>query len=85
MKAHERETAEHEKIKLRKKLNADTLLANMRDGFEQVKDHRPGKVQHTLADTFMAGFAIFSLKAPSLQALDDEEKESPITLKPFTG
>lgn len=62
MKTRKRETARNEKIRLRKHLNADALFATMRAGFNKIEDHRPGKVQHSLADTLMAGFAMFSLK-----------------------
>ena len=70
MKTHKRKTERDEKIRLRKHLNADALFATMRAGFNTIKDHRVGEVQHTLADTLMSGFAMFSLKDPSLLAFD---------------
>jgi hypothetical protein len=42
----------------------------MRAGFAQVKDQRVGVVKIALADALMAGFALFSLKDPSLLAFD---------------
>lgn len=60
-----------EEIKLRKHLNADALFATMRKGFAGIRDHRAASVSHTLADTLMAGFAVFSLKDPSLLAFDE--------------
>lgn len=61
MKAGKQETVRAKKVMMHKLLNADALLATMQPGFEKVKDNRPGKVKHTLVDTLMAGFAIFSL------------------------
>lgn len=55
-----------EEIKLRKHLNADALFATIRKGFAGIRDHCAASVSHTLADTLMAGFAVFSLKDPSL-------------------
>jgi hypothetical protein len=85
MKTRERETARKEKIRLRKHLNADALFATIRAGFKKIKDHRPGTVQHTLADTLMAGFAMSSLKDPSLLAFDERRFEEPHNLKTIYG
>ena len=85
IKARKQETARAKKIRIRKHLNADALLATMRSGFEKVKDNRPGKVQHTLADTLMAGFAMFSLKDPSLLAFDERRFTEPHNLKTIHG
>lgn len=81
IKTRKQETARVKKIRIRKHLNADALLTTMRSGFEKVKDNRPGKVQHTLADTLMAGFAMFSLKDPSLLAFDERRFTEPHNLK----
>ncbi len=70
---------------MRKHLNADALLATMRSGFEKVNDNRPGVVQHTLADTLMAGFAMFSLKDVSLLAFDEQRFDEPHNLKTIYG
>ena len=69
VKASIRKAAHIEKIRLRKDLNADALFATMRSGFEKIKDHRPGQVQHTWTDTLMLAFAMFSLEDPSLLPL----------------
>ncbi|MFW8602559.1 transposase, partial [Desulfobacterota bacterium M19] len=78
-------TARVNKIKLRKHLNADALFATMRTGFNKIKDHRSGKVQHSLADTLMAGFAMFSVKDPSLLAFDERRRDKPQNLKTIYG
>jgi hypothetical protein len=85
MKANKRETARNEKIRLRKHLNADALFAAMRTGFSTIQDHRPGEVQHSLADTLMAGFAMFSLKDPSLLAFDERRLAGPHNLRTIYG
>ena len=58
------------KIKLRQHLNADSLIAAVRSGFEQIQDHRNSNATISLADALMSGFAVFSLKDPSLLAFD---------------
>jgi len=72
-------------IKLRKHLNADALIATMRTGFNKIKDHRPGNVQHSLTDALMAGFAMFSVKDPSLLAFDERRLDEPLNLKTLYG
>jgi hypothetical protein len=85
MKAHKRKTERTEKIRLRKHLNADALFATMRGGFSTIQDHRTGQVQHTLADTLMSAFAMFSLKDPSLLAFDERRFAEPHNLKTIYG
>jgi hypothetical protein len=81
MRARKRKSARNEKIRLRKHLNADALFATMLAGFKKIKDHRPGTVQHSLADTLMSAFAMFSLKDPSLLAFDERRFAEPHNLK----
>jgi len=85
MKTHKRETARNENIRLRKHLNADALFSTMQAGFNKISDHRPGKVQHSLSDTLMSGFAMFSLKDPSLLAFDERRLAEPHNLKTIYG
>ncbi len=49
------------------------------------KTSGPGKVQHSLSDTLMAGFAMFSLKDPSLLAFDERRFAEPHNLKTIYG
>jgi hypothetical protein len=60
---------------VRKHLSADALLGLMRTGFADIADHRPGKPDIALPDALMSAFALFSLKAPALLALDRERTE----------
>src|SRR4030042_3984635 len=51
-------------------LSPDSLFALMRSGFEQVPDQRAENVTISLPDALMSGFALFSLKDPSILAFD---------------
>ena len=85
VKTHNRDIARNKEIKLRKHLNADALFATMKTGFEKVEDYRPGDVHHCLADVLMSGFAMFSLKDPSLLAFDERRGLEPHNLKTIYG
>jgi len=54
-----------------KSLCADRLFALVRAGFEQVPDQRAENASISLADALMSGFAMFSLKDPSLLAFEE--------------
>ena len=62
-------------MKTRKNLSANGLFKRVMNGFGAVKEHRKGDVKIGLADTLMAGFAMFSLKDPSLLAFDERRGE----------
>lgn len=85
IKARKQKAARIEKIKLRKHLNADALFATMHSGFKKVVDNRSGNVQHSMADTLMSGFAMFSLKDPSLLAFDGRRILAPRNLMTIYG
>ena len=59
---------------MRKHLNTDSLFNSMRTGFDKITDHRPGNHNISLTDALMSGFAVFSLKDPSLLAFDQRRK-----------
>lgn len=59
-----------ESSKLRKHLNADALFKALHDDFSNVSDFRQGDPDISMADALMSGFAMFSLKDPSLLAFD---------------
>jgi hypothetical protein len=84
-KAHTREITRNAEIKMRKNLNADALFATVRIGFSQIEDHRPGNIHHSLDDVLMAGFAMFSLKDPSLLAFDERRSKGPHNLMTIYG
>ena len=56
--------------RIRKDLNADALFGLVKSEFERVPDWRTGDVDIPMADALMSGFALFSLKDPSLLAFD---------------
>jgi len=59
--------------KLRKDLCADALIAGLRSNFSKVDDSRNG-AKISLTDTLMSGYAIFSLKYPSLLSFEKSQK-----------
>src|SRR5688572_10316982 len=61
--------------KVRKHLSADALLRSLRDFFGRVPDTRHCNASIPLPDALMAGFALFSLKDPSLLAFDQRRCE----------
>jgi hypothetical protein len=61
--------------KARKDLSADALFRLIHSGFEAIPDSRTN-TSFPLADALMSGFAMFSLKDPSLLAFDDR-RQSP--------
>ncbi len=54
--------------KVRKHLSADALYALVGGSFGRIPDHRDGKSTIPLRDALLSGFAMFSLKDPSLLA-----------------
>jgi len=71
--------------KTRKHLHADALFGQIRTAFAQIKDHRPGNIEISFADALMSGFAVFSLKDPSLLAFDQRRQEGDPNLKRVYG
>jgi hypothetical protein len=59
----------------RKHLSFDPLVHQIRQRAEQIPDSRIGSGNYQLADAIMAGFAMFSLKDPSLLAFQDRRKD----------
>ena len=80
-----RETQTYRKIKMRAHLNADALFATIRKDFAKVPDHRAANASIPLADALMSGFAMFSLKDPSLLAFDERRLERPESLHGVFG
>jgi hypothetical protein len=60
--------------RVRKELCADALLSTLKSEFSQVSDWRAGEVDISMADALMSGFAMFSLKDPSLLAFEERRK-----------
>ncbi len=62
-------------MKTRKYLSANGLFKQVRQGVAKIKDHRTEQAEIPLADALMSGFALFSLKDPSLLAFEARRKE----------
>ena len=56
--------------KARKHLSADALIGCVHRSFQRIPDTRHTKATISLPDVLMSGFALFSLKDPSLLAFD---------------
>ena len=83
---HQSKIKREKQIKLRKHLNADVLIKKtVKGGFAGIKDHRTENVGISLTDTLMSGFAMFSLKDPSLLAFDERRVASPSNLMTIYG
>jgi hypothetical protein len=63
------------KFKPRKHLNADALIGALRSTFEELPDPTPHVGETSLADALMSGFAMHSLKDPSLLAFQNRRKD----------
>ena len=61
--------------KARKHLSADALFSVVRSLFATIPDARRSEAVITLADALMVGFAMFSLKCPSLLDFDRQRAE----------
>lgn len=62
-------------MKINQQLSASSLYEIVRSGFGAIKDQRTGNAAITLQDILMCGFALFSLKDPSLLAFDARRAE----------
>lgn len=60
--------------RIRKDLCADALLHMLKAEFSQVAEWRVGAVEISLADALLSGFAMFSLKDPSLLAFEERRQ-----------
>lgn len=85
VKAKTKKIAREKEIRLRKHLNADAQFHALRISFANIEDKRTGNGKHSLADALMSGFAMFSLKDPSLLAFDQRRSASSHNLKTIYG
>ena len=51
------------------------MLQTLYQQFSAIPDHRLGRTDIALADALMSGFAVFSLKEPSLLSFDHRRRE----------
>jgi hypothetical protein len=55
-------------------LSFDSLMEMLSDHFDRVPDHRAANASYALGDLLRAGFAMFSLKSPSLLAFKKQTR-----------
>lgn len=60
---------------VRRTLSADALYALLRQGFQEIPDHRASDASISLVDVLMSAVAMFSLKDPSLLAFDGRRND----------
>lgn len=80
-----RPVATRTKRTVRKKLNADSFLALVRQDFHKVADSRANNSKISVADALMSALAMFQLKDPSLLAFDKRRQEEPENLHSMFG
>ena len=73
------------KARVRKHLSADALFSTVYHEFEKVPDPRSGEVEIRLSDALMSGFAMFSLKDPSLLVFEERRKSEAHNLRAIYG
>lgn len=73
------------KAKVSKHLSADALIREVRRGFNKIPDYRSGDIEISLADALMSGFAMFSLKDPSLLFFEKRRLEGKHNLNSIYG
>lgn len=62
-------------LQLRKSLSAPSLLAQVRQEFDRLKENRIKTLSYKLTDVLMSALAIFGLKYPSLLQFDQSRNE----------
>ncbi|MHC1725848.1 MAG: transposase [Syntrophobacteraceae bacterium] len=80
-KTCDRERVPPTRGRARKHLGADALLRTLSGCFSKVADHRTDDTDIPLHDALMSGYAVFSLKSPSLLAFDKQRREEPDNLR----
>lgn len=73
------------KVEVRKHLSADALIGSARSSFEQIPEWRSGNADICLEDALMSGFAMFSLKDPSLLAFEKRRTARDHNLRTIYG
>ncbi len=52
----------------------DNLMESLSAEFEEITDHRRTNAKYKLADILRRGFAMFSLKSPSLLSFEEQTR-----------
>lgn len=67
--------------KLQEKITFDAQMQTLSEEFAKVPDHRAANASYELADILRSGFAMFSLKSPSLLSFKEQTKVEERNLK----
>lgn len=70
---------------LREQTNYDNLVSTLRSNFATIPDKRAHNIRHTLPDVLMSGYAIFSLKYPSMLCFEQQPAAERKNLKRLFG
>src|SRR5437868_3905236 len=62
-------------------LTFDNLMLSLSEEFEEITDHRGTNAKYKLADILRSGFAMFSLKSPSLLSFEEQTRQEGSNLK----
>ena len=64
--------------KFRNKITYDSLILELRDFFSTITDPRNRSINYAFVDFLMSGFAMFSLKYPSLLQFENQSENERI-------
>lgn len=70
---------------VREKISMDVEIQKLQNLFKGVKDNRASNSCHKLEDILMSGYAMFSLKYPSLLSFEEQNKIEKINLEAVYG
>lgn len=70
---------------LRSETNYDSLIAELRRDFLAIPDHRAPNVVHSLGNILMSGYALFTLKYPSLLCFEKQTAKQRANLQQLFG
>ena len=71
--------------KVRENISMDAEIEQLQNLFKEVKDKRASNSRHKLKDILMSGYAMFSLKYPSLLNFEEQNKLEKLNLKAVYG
>ena len=70
---------------LREAISYDNLIGELRQDFMEIPAHRALNVIHSLADILMSGYAIFTLKYPSMLCFEQQTSTGRTNLQRLFG
>jgi len=61
--------------KNQKEITFEKIMKSLSDEFEEIEDHRRANTSYELGDILKSGFAMFSLKSPSLMSFKEQTQQ----------